>query len=200
MGRNERGFSVVELLLALGVIVALALSGWSVYKNQSKQDDSSKKSITSSESTAKSTSKPAQDELVIKEWNVKLVSKDLPKKHTHKLIVVDSQQRVKLSDADNDKYEAENCPDYINNAYQYIIRYRPGQTVTDYDDDDFRESYITIEEAARKSPDTFKVINGYGYELHRGNGMPCNESIGYTGYDLVQAYESAFGNLQAIKE
>ena len=86
--KNETGFSAVEIILVLVIIVLLGVVGWFVYKNQKKTIPSPTTTANTTASTpAKTTTTtpttpvtdPNAGYLVIKEWGVKIKMKDSTK-------------------------------------------------------------------------------------------------------------------------
>lgn len=87
--RNQHGFSGVELVLIILVIVLLGAAGWFVYKNQHKRTGThATETSTTAQSTPKdqekteqssATSPDAATYLTIKEWGVKIKLEDADK-------------------------------------------------------------------------------------------------------------------------
>jgi len=73
MGRDQKGFGVIEIILILVLVGILGFVGWSVYNNLQQTNVTNKATIDASNQTVnqKETTIDADGYFVIKEWGVR---------------------------------------------------------------------------------------------------------------------------------
>ncbi|HUD81259.1 MAG TPA: hypothetical protein VMR08_01355 [Patescibacteria group bacterium] len=203
ISKSEKGFSAVEIVLVIAVVVLIGVVGWLVYKDHHKTTTalvtttSSTKPATST--STKTTTTPTTTNvnyLTIKQWGVKLTLTSPIDNATYTLVTnnVYLPPSVFLSTSTLDA--SQDCVSYYQQGapandpsptFQSISQYTLSQTTS------LSEGgpTITAEQAAEQSPSTYIKVGNYVYTFGHGNGEPCSEQAS----DILPAFETAFSTI-----
>lgn len=203
IGKNQTGFSVVEVVLVLVIVGLVGVVGFMVYQNLRKTRTASDAPTSTTKpvtpTPAKTTTPtPNNGYLVIKEWGVKIASPDPISDATYQIVT--NNKYIKPSaflstatldaSADCTSYYSKNVtPDDPLPTFQHIERF----ALTDSTSLDEGQTTITARQATQQQPATYKQVGNYVYYYRHGNGMPCQEQTTTQG----NAFETAFNTIQA---
>ncbi|MES2971813.1 MAG: hypothetical protein V4702_05825 [Patescibacteria group bacterium] len=195
----QQGFGVLAVILALVLIIAVAGTGWMVWRSryQSRQAiPNTSQGVANSETIAQQPNQTAQiQQLEITEWGVKMDVIGLSGKPTYKITTnsIYGGSNAFLSTSRLDSSLA--CQKYYGPStlsFQNIQRFTADEQIP------VNGGYtlVSFEEAAKSNPQEFKVIDGYGYLFRHGNGMPCDDDKDNATFNV---FNTSFDSLQSNK-
>ena|SRR5688500_12456392 len=182
--KNQSGFSAVEMLLVLAVVVILGAVGWYVWRSNNKTDNDSKKSSPTPTTTLPEKSPtPSAEKKVkyaeIKEWGVKISQ---PEGHT-----------VAISKPSGE--------DYITGALSgvdvYVPKYDGNYTCGSSQGETYKAKVLhigkfsldsKIESNTKNKPDVMKTVGNYKYGISKPVSNCYDSATASTMQSLIENY------------
>ena len=197
---NELGFSAVEILLVLIIVVLIGAVGFMVYKNKhqpTKVVTVTKTVVTPAKSTTSSPSNNSANYLTIKEWGVKVTLTTPISNATYQLVTNNQYLKPSAFLSTSTLDASANCTSYYSNSpandptptFQYIERFSLSDTTSLYEGG----PTITALQASQQSPSTYIRVGSYVYTYGHGNGAPCSEQAS----TIEPAFQTSFKTIQA---
>jgi hypothetical protein len=166
MNKNESGFSGVELVLVLVIVVLIGVVGWLVYDNHHKSTVASTNSSTStSAKTPNATPSSTQKYLTITEWGTRIPYSGNDTL-SYKLNTADSNDATIISKNLADTY---NCTDF---GAGNIARLAPDAIID--------PGPATAAETAKTDPADYPYLNGYYYNFGHDQAACSDKAAGNT--------------------
>lgn len=163
---HQRGFGVVEVLVALVAVVIVGLIGWVILR--SKQTANNIPTTSTSASTVPA-SKPSNT-LTISEWGIKLNVGSVTDA-TYKLVGNNQAYLITTSALNDPK-----CTGYSADRPAHMALVRGRATDQPIFGDYVSDAPTTVQAAAAKWPGSYNKLGDYYYYVVSGNGSSCGNA------------------------